>query len=42
MDIGKIIKKAWEAFWHHKILWVFGILNGSVGVVIGVLGQFAV
>ena len=36
MDIGRIITKAWEAFWNHKILWVFGILNLAVGAIIGI------
>lgn len=28
MDIGKILTKAWQITWKHKILWVFGILAG--------------
>lgn len=31
MDYGKIITRAWEVFWRHKILWVFGILSGLTG-----------
>jgi len=28
VDIGKILTKAWQIIWKHKILWVFGILAG--------------
>lgn len=31
MDYGKIITRAWEIIWQHKILWVFGILSGFIG-----------
>jgi hypothetical protein len=28
MDFGEILSHAWQIFWKHKILWVFGILAG--------------
>lgn len=33
MDFGKVLTRAWEIIWKHKILWVFGILAscGSQG-----------
>jgi hypothetical protein len=40
MDFGKVLTRAWEIIWKHKILWVFGILAscGSQGGNIG--GRF--
>jgi hypothetical protein len=33
MDYGKILSKAWQIIWKHKVLWLFGILAscGSAG-----------
>lgn len=33
MDFGKVLTRAWEIIWKHKILWIFGILAscGSQG-----------
>ncbi len=33
MDFGKVLTRAWEIIWKHKILWLFGILAscGSQG-----------
>jgi hypothetical protein len=28
MDIGYVLKRAWEIIWKFKVLWVFGILAG--------------
>ena len=28
MDYGKILTRAWEIIWKHKILWLFGFLAG--------------
>jgi hypothetical protein len=28
MDYGKILTRAWEIIWKHKVLWIFGILAG--------------
>jgi hypothetical protein len=28
MDFGRILKRAWEIIWNHKVLWIFGILAG--------------
>lgn len=25
MEYGRIIKRAWDITWHHKVLWIFGI-----------------
>jgi hypothetical protein len=40
MDIAKIITRAWEVFWKHKILWVFGLLSGAIGGLSGVSSWF--
>ena len=26
MDFGKVITRAWEIIWKHKVLWIFGLL----------------
>ena len=26
IDIGKILKRAWQILWNYKVLWIFGIL----------------
>jgi len=26
MNIGKVLSRAWEIIWKHKVLWIFGIL----------------
>ncbi len=31
MDYGKLIKRAWQITWKHKILWVFGFLVALLG-----------
>jgi hypothetical protein len=28
MDIGRILSRAWEILWKHKVLWIFGIFAG--------------
>jgi len=28
MDFGRILSRAWQIFWKHRALWVFGILAG--------------
>jgi hypothetical protein len=28
MNFGEILSRAWQIFWKHKIMWVFGILAG--------------
>ncbi|HEX7974679.1 MAG TPA: hypothetical protein VF498_09745 [Anaerolineales bacterium] len=32
MDIGRILGRAWEIIWKHKILWIFGILAGCTNL----------
>lgn len=31
IDLGKILTRAWQIIWNHKVLWVFGILAGFAG-----------
>lgn len=40
MDYGKIITRAWEVIWKHKILWVFGIISGLIGSSYGYSSYF--
>ncbi len=28
MDYGKVLQRAWEIVWKHKVLWLFGVLAG--------------
>jgi len=28
VDIGKILQRAWQIIWKHKVLWIFGIFAG--------------
>lgn len=30
MDIGKVLTRAWEIIWKHKILWVFGFFASFI------------
>jgi hypothetical protein len=31
MDYSKILSRAWQIIWKHKVLWIFGILAGCAG-----------
>jgi hypothetical protein len=31
MDIGNVLRRAWEIIWKHKVLWIFGIRAGCSG-----------
>jgi hypothetical protein len=31
MDFGKVLTRAWEIIWKHKVLWLFGLFAGCTG-----------
>ncbi|MCW5875980.1 MAG: hypothetical protein KIS85_03770 [Anaerolineales bacterium] len=31
MDLGRILTRAWQIIWQHKVLWIFGILASCAG-----------
>jgi hypothetical protein len=40
MDYAKIVTRAWDVIWKHKILWVFGIISGLIGNAYGYSSYF--
>jgi hypothetical protein len=40
MDFGKVLTRAWEIIWKHKILWLFGLFAGCSGQRAGINFNF--
>ena len=41
IDLGYVLRRAWEITWRHKVLWLFGFLVslGTMGARLGVSGS---
>lgn len=40
MDIGLMLKQAWQVTWRHKFLWVLGFFAGLTGISVGIARLF--